>query len=94
MSAGGSGPASASLISPWVTRSQWHTIVPYSGSAAIRAASWYGRVPAWPMYGMTGGSGSGRPARRSPASAISPVTYSAMPSDAERPVDRIPATHA
>ena len=47
--AGGSGPASASLISPRVTRSQWQTIRPYSGSAAIRAASWYGRGPAWPM---------------------------------------------
>ena len=38
-SAGGTGLARASLISPRVTRSQWHTIWPYAGSAAIRSAS-------------------------------------------------------
>ena len=52
---GGTGLASASLISPRVTRSQWQTICPYAGSAAIAAASWYGRIPASPMYGITGG---------------------------------------
>ncbi len=39
----GSGPASASRISPRVTRSQWQTISPYAGSRAIAAAERYGR---------------------------------------------------
>jgi hypothetical protein len=42
---------------------------------------------------MTGGSGSGLSASGSPASDSSPATYSAMPSEAESPVDRIPPTH-
>ena len=38
--AGGMSLASASRISPRVTRSQWQAISPYAGSAAIRSASW------------------------------------------------------
>ncbi len=42
----------ASRISPAVTRSQKHTMRPYSGSAAMRAPSWYGRGNASPRFGM------------------------------------------
>ena len=52
-------------------------------------------MPAWPMYGITGGPAA--PARSvsgSPAPPIWSTTYSAMPSDADRPVDLIPAAQA
>ena len=79
-----------------MTRSQWQTICPYAGSAAIAAASWYGRTPASPMYGITGGETEkpGRGFSTSPASSSRPATCSAMPSDADRPVERMPPAHA